>query len=60
VPADGALEQIAVISDVHGNVTALEAVLADIAARGITRIVNLKRSSIARVTASGERSDFEG
>lgn len=41
VPADGALEQIAVISDVHGNVTALEAVLADIAARGITRTVNL-------------------
>jgi imidazolonepropionase len=41
VPAKGALEQIAVISDVHGNVTALEAVLADIAARGITRIVNL-------------------
>jgi predicted phosphodiesterase len=41
VSADGALEQIAVISDVHGNVTALEAVLADIAARGITRIVNL-------------------
>jgi predicted phosphodiesterase len=41
VPANGALEQIAVISDVHGNVTALEAVLADVAARGITRIVNL-------------------
>jgi predicted phosphodiesterase len=41
VPANGGLEQIAVISDVHGNVTALEAVLADIAARGITRIVNL-------------------
>lgn len=33
--------RIAVISDVHGNVTALEAVLADIDARGITRIVNL-------------------
>jgi predicted phosphodiesterase len=41
VPADRAVEQIAVISDVHGNVTALEAVLADIAARGVTRIVNL-------------------
>lgn len=41
MPAHGALDQIAVISDVHGNVTALEAVLADIAARGITRIVNL-------------------
>lgn len=35
------LDRIAVISDVHGNVTALEAVLADIAARGITRILNL-------------------
>ncbi|HXW47598.1 MAG TPA: metallophosphoesterase family protein [Streptosporangiaceae bacterium] len=34
-------DQIAIISDVHGNVTALEAVLADIRARGITRIVNL-------------------
>ena len=41
MPANRALEQIAVIADVHGNVTALEAVLADIAARGITRIVNL-------------------
>jgi predicted phosphodiesterase len=35
------LKQIAVISDVHGNVTALRAVLADIRARGITRVVNL-------------------
>jgi predicted phosphodiesterase len=34
-------DQIAIISDVHGNVTALEAVLADIATRGITRIINL-------------------
>ncbi|WP_407317406.1 metallophosphoesterase family protein [Isoptericola halotolerans] len=34
-------EQIAIISDVHGNLTALDAVLADIAARGIQRIVNL-------------------
>lgn len=34
-------DQIAVISDVHGNVTAMEAVLADIAARGIRRIFNL-------------------
>lgn len=33
--------RIAVISDVHGNLTALEAVLADIARRGITRIFNL-------------------
>ncbi|MEP9383606.1 metallophosphoesterase family protein [Nocardioides sp. KR10-350] len=36
-----ALERIALISDVHGNLTALEAVLADIDARGITRIFNL-------------------
>ena len=35
------LDRIAVISDVHGNVTALEAVLADIDARGITRVLNL-------------------
>lgn len=34
-------DRIAVISDVHGNVTALQAVLADIQARGISRIVNL-------------------
>jgi predicted phosphodiesterase len=35
------LQRIAVISDIHGNVTALRAVLADIEARGITRVVNL-------------------
>ena len=35
------LERIAVISDVHGNLTALEAVVADIRARGIERILNL-------------------
>ncbi|GAB3811728.1 hypothetical protein GCM10028820_03450 [Tessaracoccus terricola] len=35
------LDRIALISDVHGNLTALEAVLADIAARGITRVLNL-------------------
>jgi predicted phosphodiesterase len=35
------LDRIAVISDVHGNVSALRAVLADIEARGITRVVNL-------------------
>lgn len=32
---------IAVISDVHGNLGALEAVLADAAARGVERVVNL-------------------
>ncbi|WP_460466356.1 metallophosphoesterase family protein [Calidifontibacter terrae] len=35
------MERIALISDVHGNLTALEAVLADIDARGIDRIFNL-------------------
>lgn len=35
------VERLAVISDVHGNLSALEAVLADIADRGITRILNL-------------------
>ena len=35
------LDRVAIISDVNGNVTALQAVLADIQARGITRIVNL-------------------
>lgn len=35
------LDRIAVISDVHGNLTALEAVLADIDTRGIAHIVNL-------------------
>jgi predicted phosphodiesterase len=34
-------QRIALISDVHGNLTALEAVLDDIEARGITRIFNL-------------------
>jgi predicted phosphodiesterase len=36
-----ALEQIALISDVHGNLTALDAVLADIESRGIERVINL-------------------
>jgi predicted phosphodiesterase len=35
------LDRVAVLSDVHGNVTAFEAVLADIDARGIRRVVNL-------------------
>lgn len=35
------MDRIAVVSDVHGNLTAYEAVLADIDARGITRILNL-------------------
>ncbi|WBQ05343.1 metallophosphoesterase family protein [Kribbella sp. CA-293567] len=36
-----ALQRIALISDVHGNLSALEAVLADIGQRGIERIFNL-------------------
>ncbi|MGP9680399.1 MULTISPECIES: metallophosphoesterase family protein [unclassified Brachybacterium] len=36
-----ALDRIALVSDVHGNLTAYEAVLADIAARGISRVINL-------------------
>lgn len=35
------LSRIALISDVHGNLTALDAVLADVAGRGIDRILNL-------------------
>ena len=35
------MDRIAVVSDVHGNLTAYEAVLADIDARGISRVVNL-------------------
>lgn len=35
------MERVALISDVHGNLTALEAVLADIEGRGISRIWNL-------------------
>jgi predicted phosphodiesterase len=35
------LDRIAVVSDVHGNVTAYEAVLADLSARGIDHVVNL-------------------
>ncbi|MGC4191083.1 MAG: metallophosphoesterase family protein [Thermomicrobiales bacterium] len=35
------MERIAIISDIHGNMTALRAVLADIEERGITRIMNL-------------------
>lgn len=35
------MERIALVSDVHGNLTAYEAVLADIDRRGITRIFNL-------------------
>ncbi len=35
------MERIAVLSDVHGNMTAYDAVLRDVDARGITTVVNL-------------------
>jgi protein phosphatase len=35
------LDRVAVLSDVHGNLTAYRAVLADIDGRGVSRIVNL-------------------
>lgn len=35
------MEKIAIISDVHGNITALNTVLADIKQRGIKRIFSL-------------------
>ncbi len=35
------MDSIAIISDIHGNIWALEAVLDDIQRRGITRIINL-------------------
>ncbi|MCU1536086.1 MAG: Phosphoesterase [Humibacillus sp.] len=40
-PGAGDLHRVAVVSDVHGNLTAYEAVLADIARRGIDEVVNL-------------------
>ena len=36
-----AAERIALVSDIHGNLPALEAVLEDTRRRGVTRIVNL-------------------
>lgn len=35
------MDRMALVSDVHGNLTAFEAVLADIEARGIDRVLNL-------------------
>lgn len=40
------MDKIAIISDVHGNITALEAVLKDIGTRGITRIFCLGDSIV--------------
>ena len=36
-----AAERIAIVSDIHGNLAALEAVLDDTRRRGVTRVVNL-------------------
>jgi protein phosphatase len=47
------LDKIAVISDVHGNMQALETVLADIRARGIDLIYNL-----GDLVGKGPRSDL--
>lgn len=46
------MDKIAIISDVHGNTHALEAVLADIRARGIEQIYNL-----GDLVGKGPRSD---
>lgn len=46
-------EQIAVIADVHGNTWALDAVLADIARRGIATIVNLGDSVYGSLDPAG-------
>lgn len=35
------MTRIAVVSDIHGNLAALEAVAADVRARGVTRVINL-------------------
>jgi len=53
MPADVSSPRLAVISDVHGNLCALEAVLADIKTRGADAIVNLgdwvRRAAGARI-----------
>ena len=40
------MERIAIISDVHGNITALNETIKDIKARGIKRIISLGDSVI--------------
>ncbi len=47
------MSRVALISDIHGNVTALEAVLADIERRGIERIICL-----GDLVGKGPRSDL--
>ena len=40
------MEKIAILSDVHGNITALESVISDIEKRGISKIYCLGDSVI--------------
>lgn len=47
------MDRIAIISDVHGNMPALETVLADIRQRGIDLIYNL-----GDLVGKGARSDL--
>ena len=47
------MSRVALVSDIHGNVTALEAVLADIERRGIERIICL-----GDLVGKGPRSDL--
>ena len=42
--------QFAAIADIHGNLLALDAVLADIARRGLSRIVNLGATARRKTT----------
>lgn len=51
------LDRFAVISDIHGNIDALRAVLSDIAAQGIRRIVNLG-DHFSGPLAAGETADL--
>ena len=46
-------EQIAIISDIHGNTWALDAVLKDIQRRGVARIVNLGDSVYGSLDPAG-------
>jgi hypothetical protein len=46
--------RIAALSDIHGNLAALEAVLADIRVRAVDQIVNL-RYPIGRLVPPGDR-----
>jgi Icc-related predicted phosphoesterase len=46
------MQRVALISDLHGNLTALQAVLADISDAGITRIICL-----GDLVGKGPRSD---